>query len=41
MDSLCEGGEVEQGGSEGLFEASHAGKRAGKGKNNAAGLRGG
>ncbi len=28
----CEGGEEEQGGSEGLLEASHAGKGAGKGK---------
>ena len=33
LGSLCEGGEEEQGGSEGLLEASHAGKGAGKGKN--------
>ncbi len=31
LGSLCEGGEEEQGGSEGLL-ASHAGKGAGKGK---------
>ncbi len=41
LGSLCEGGEEEQGGSEGLLEASHAGKGAGKGKKNAVGLRGG
>ncbi len=29
LGSLCEGGEEEQGGSEGLLEASHAGKGAG------------
>jgi hypothetical protein len=32
LGSLCEGGEEEQGGSEGLLEALHAGKGAGKGK---------
>ncbi len=32
LGSLCEGGEEEQGGSEGLLEASHACKGAGKGK---------
>ncbi len=33
LGSLCEGGEEEQGGSsEGLLEASHAGKGAGTGK---------
>ncbi len=32
LGSLCEGGKEEQGGSEGLLEASHAGKGAGKGK---------
>ncbi len=36
-----EGGEEEQGGSEGLLEALHAGKGKGKGKNNAVMLRGG
>ncbi len=41
LGSLCEGGEEEQGGSEGLLEASHAGKGAGKGKKSAVGLRGG
>ncbi len=38
---LCKGGEEEQGGSEGLLEALHAGKGTGKGKKNAVGLRGG
>ena len=32
LGSLCEGGEEEQGGSEGLLEASHAGKGAVTGK---------
>ncbi len=32
LGSLCEGGEEEQGGSEGLLEASRAGKGAGTGK---------
>ena len=41
LGSQCEGGEEEQGGSEGLLEVSHAGKGAGKGKINAVGLRGG
>jgi hypothetical protein len=40
LGSLCEGGEEEQGGSEGLLEASNAGKGARKGKTNAVGLRG-
>ena len=33
LGSLRKGGEEEQGGSEGLLEASHAGKGAGTGKN--------
>ncbi len=41
LGSLCKGGEEEQGGSEGLLEALHAGKGTGKGKKNAVGLRGG
>jgi hypothetical protein len=41
LGSLCGGGEEETGGSEGLLEASHAGKGTGTGKNNAVGLRGG
>ncbi len=41
LGSLCGGGEEEQGGSEGLLEASHAGKGTGTGKKNAVGLRGG
>ncbi len=41
LGSLRNGGEEEQGSSEGLLEASHAGKGAGTGKTNAVGLRGG
>ncbi len=41
LDALRKGGEEEQGGSEGLLEALHAGKGAGIGKKNAVGLRGG
>ncbi len=41
LGSLRKGGGEEQGGSEGLLEALHAGKGAGIGKKNAVGLRGG
>ncbi len=41
LGSLHKGGEKEQGGSEGLLEALHAGKGAMIGKQNAVGLGGG
>ncbi len=40
LGSQCEGGEEEQGGSEGLLEVSHAGKGAGKGKTKCGWVRG-